>query len=198
MYASLNLPSGTYSINIGDGTLTSPLSILLNPPPLPTTTTRCSNTPPPPGGAGQSGRALPGNKGGDSSFTGLTTAKGGGYGGVEGDLRPGGPGGSGGGGGGYGGYAGGISSQLSSTSQDGIGFGNAGGAANNLYNGGGGGAGMAGNNLGVGGDGKNTWSQWVPVALLGTGGYLAGGGGASGDGRGNIPGGAGGMLFVSS
>ena len=69
VYAALDLPSGSYTINIGAG------------------------------GAQQFGSRVPGNKGGDTSITGFTLAIGGGYGGVEDSdytVRNGGPGGSGG------------------------------------------------------------------------------------------------------
>lgn len=165
VYAQPNLSVGSYSLTVGGG-----------------------------GSGVTTGR---GSNGIDTTFPGLTTAVGGGAGSAEsaGD-RNGANGGSGGGGGGYSG-GGSSSTQTSGNAQTGIGYGNGGAAAqgssNNYANGGGGGAGQGGQNTGVGGNGLNTWSSWIPISALNQSGYIAGGGGSSADGRGSSTGRNGGL-----
>jgi hypothetical protein len=118
-----------------------------------------------------------GNKGNDTSFAGLTTAVGGGYGGSY-SSHNGGPGGSGGGGGAQNG-TGGAGSQ---------GYNGGNGYASSYNGGGGGGAGAVGQNAyaqqgGAGGAG----AQWL------NGNYYAGGGGAGGAGFSSDKAGAGGI-----
>jgi hypothetical protein len=139
--------------------------------------------------------------GNDSAF-GPMTGFGGGRGANWNPQTSGSSGGSGGGGGGRSWTSAGASTQTSNNG--GTGYGSAGGTGNPAGNGpggGGGGAGAVGGSTastplqaGAGGDGKNTWSSWAPIAALGTNGYIAGGGGGSDDNGGAAvgPGGAGG------
>lgn len=107
-----------------------------------------------------------GVSGGNTSFTGIAVAIGGGYGG-----NPGGAGGSGGG------------SVGAGTS----GQGNNGGAQFGAGGGGGGGAGAIGGNAGSGGGGNG--GVGLPISLTGFTTYYAGGGGGGGSGFSGQPGG---------
>lgn len=136
-------------------------------------------------GAGGAGGAAGGNSpgaAGTNSFVGSLTAAVGGGSGTGGSGGNGGNGGSGGGGGGTqgGNYTGG-----SPTSGQGFAGGNGRFDAVSiaLGSGGGGGAGAAGANgttsSGAGGTGVNTYSSWITAtgSVVGTGGYICGGGG---------------------
>jgi hypothetical protein len=127
------------------------------------------------GASGVSGAV--GNKGTDTSFTGLTTAEGGGRGG--GSYTAGGNGGSGGGGGGNAGTTGGTA-----TSGQGNNGGNGTVAGGGSVGGGGGGAGGAGSNGsgntgGAGGASTDTYSDFAVATSTGVIGKYAGGGGGS-------------------
>jgi len=131
--------------------------------------------------------------GGNSAFTGLTTAVGGGRGGDV-NTNNAGTGGSGGGGG-RSSTAGTLAGGSATSGQ-----GNAGGTGNQITgfpSGGGGGAGSVGTNgavnqSGAGGAGLNTYSSWLSTTGFGSSGYIAGGGGGMGDGGALIQG-AGGL-----
>jgi hypothetical protein len=133
------------------------------------------------GGAGGSGGNSPGAAGTNSFVGSLTAAVGGG----SGTGGSGGNGGNGGSGGGGGGTQGGNFTGGTATSGQGNAGGNgrfdAGSIA--LGSGGGGGAGAAGANgttsSGAGGTGVNTYSSWITAtgSVVGTGGYICGGGG---------------------
>jgi len=124
----------------------------------------------------------------NSVFGALTTAIGGGYGGIASSsslaANAGASGGSGGGGAIYNPTYTGVGGSSTQTG----GYGNAGGTSYNspsFVGGGGGGAGAVGGNgtssvSGAGGNGLNTWSQWLSATSLGVNGYIAGGGGGSG------------------
>lgn len=119
------------------------------------------------------GAATNGNNGTGSTFTGLATAVGGGYGGTN--STSGGSGGSGGGG-----SRGSNSSGTAGQGNDGYG-----GAGDQYRGGGGGGKGSAGGNLG-GGSGASYYGY--TVAGGGGGGYSGGTGGAGGSGIGGTGG----------
>ena len=132
-------------------------------------------------GAGASGvwNSTRGYHGSNSSFTGITTAIGGGGGGSEGGTRTGDNGGSGGGSGGYGANGGG-----SGTS----GQGNSGGQGTGPGDGGGGGKGSAGSNGITGHGGSGGANNYRTGSNI----YYAGGGGSSADWRRRTSGGNGG------
>lgn len=126
-----------------------------------------------------------GNQGTASSFTGLSSSTGGGFGATFGTTA-GGNGGSGGGG--SNGGAGGTGSQ---GSNGGAGVASLGGYA---AGGGGGGAGAvgtagSGTRAGDGGNGTTTYSSWLSATGFGVSGFIAGGGGGAGDYRGSTTGG---------
>lgn len=136
------------------------------------------------------GGASANQPGANSSFTGITTAVGGGLGGYYASNA--GTGGSGGGGGGDSG------SGASGTSGQGNAGGN--GISTQYSAGGGGGAGAAGQTQstsigGAGGAGSSTYSTWASATSSGDSGYYAGGGGGGGTtgGAGGVGGGGAGQ-----
>ena len=133
------------------------------------------------GDGGTGGQQSAGTNGKDTTFTGLTTAVGGGYGGAD-QYQNGSSGGSGGGGG-YNGSAG-------SSNATGQGYAGRSSIGPEISGGGGGGGGPAGN-LGDGGQGKDYSS--VFGTSYGDNGFFVSGGGAGGQGGGGYayPGGGG-------
>jgi len=133
------------------------------------------------GDGGNGGEQTAGTNGKNTTFTGLTTAVGGGYGGAN-QYQSGSSGGSGGGGG-YNGSAG-------SSNASGQGFNGRNSLGPEICGGGGGGGGSAGN-LGDGGQGKDYSS--VFGTSYGENGFFVSGGGAGGQGGGGYayPGGGG-------
>jgi hypothetical protein len=140
------------------------------------------------GDGGNGGEQTAGTNGKNTTFTGLTTAVGGGYGGAD-QYQSGSSGGSGGGGG-YNGSAG-------SSNASGQGFNGRASLGPEISGGGGGGGGSAGN-AGDGGQGKDYSS--VFGTSYGENGFFVSGGGAGGQGGGGYayPGGGGRGVGVST
>lgn len=140
------------------------------------------------GDGGNGGEQTAGTNGKNTSFTGLTTAIGGGYGGAD-QYQNGSSGGSGGGGG-YNGSAG-------SSNASGQGYAGRSSIGPEISGGGGGGGGSAGN-AGDGGQGKDYSS--VFGTSYGDNGFFVSGGGAGGQGGGGYayPGGGGRGVGIST